>query len=233
LKKPSESLIAMTEKATMMTEEEIAAPDMVEMSEAEDATTTGLRERTNVQRELQAVPAPATSASPLSLASPTEAVAVEQADMLAAAEPEMIMQDEIEIALDRDMAAILKAAVVDSVAIAGRQDEAVVERRAVAASRAGGMTVEAAKASVPVPQIGMEAYEKYLKEAMIPPKKEECANPQGIVEVEFTLKTGKPTGFLIKQSLCDAADKEAIRLIENGSQWIGQDGQQVVLKVIF
>jgi len=83
------------------------------------------------------------------------------------------------------------------------------------------------------PQIGTEAYEKYLKDAMIPLKKEECAINEGVVEVEFTIKKGKPSDFVIRQSFCDAASKEAIRLIENGCLWIGEDGQTVGLKVNF
>ena len=104
---------------------------------------------------------------------------------------------------------------------------------AIVSSRARSLRLETAKPSVPQPEIGMKAYEKYLKEAKLPLQDTACANTKGTVEVEFTIKEGKPTNFIIRQSLCPASDKEAIRLIENGCNWTGADGQKVVLKVSF
>ena len=104
---------------------------------------------------------------------------------------------------------------------------------AIVSSRARSLRLETAKPSVPQPEIGMKAYEKYLKDAKLPLQDTTCANTKGTVEVEFTIKEGKPTNFIIRQSLCPASDKEAIRLIENGCNWTGADGQKVVLKVSF
>jgi hypothetical protein len=121
----------------------------------------------------------------------------------------------------------------DHTAIEIQRKEMEANKMSVAASRTGGMNEDTALLFVPQPQIGMQAYEQYLKEAMMPLKNEECSQTNGVVEIEFTLKAGKPTDFIIKQSFCDAANKETIRLIENGSKWTGEDGQTVVLKVNF
>ena len=109
----------------------------------------------------------------------------------------------------------------------------VAENEAIVSSRAKSLRFETAKPSVPQPEIGMKAYEKYLKDAKLPLQDTTCANTKGTVEVEFTIKEGKPTNFIVRQSLCPASDKEAIRLIENGCKWTGADGQQVVMKVNF
>jgi len=109
----------------------------------------------------------------------------------------------------------------------------VAQNEAIVSSRAKSLRLETAKPSVPQPEIGMKAYEKYLKDAKLPLQDEACANTKGTVEVEFTIKEGKPTNFIIRQSLCPASDKEAIRLIENGCNWTGADGQKAVLKVSF
>ena len=110
-----------------------------------------------------------------------------------------------------------------------KSDAFVVKNR----SRTNKSDSAKAKPSTPEPQIGMEAYQKYLKEAMNPLKKEECTQTEGVVEIEFKLKEGKPYDFIIKQSFCESASKEAIRLIENGCLWIGEDSQTVELKVSF
>ncbi|MDR2232665.1 MAG: hypothetical protein LBE56_06010 [Tannerella sp.] len=83
------------------------------------------------------------------------------------------------------------------------------------------------------PVIGMQAYEKYLQEAKISPSKDECPQTGGFVEIKFTLKSGKPVDFVVVQSLCPAADREAIRLIENGSAWQGANGQSAIVSVFF
>jgi outer membrane biosynthesis protein TonB len=86
----------------------------------------------------------------------------------------------------------------------------------------------------PEPEIGIKAYKKYLKEALIRPSEGECAKIKGTVEVEFKINAdSKPYGFAVKRSLCEAADREAIRLIEQGSRWTGDRSQTVTLEVKF
>jgi hypothetical protein len=153
-------------------------------------------------------------------------------DILSVIEDEQqLPQQEINIADDeKEVAAGITE--MEDFAEADALNKAVEEvTRPVAVSRARSLYPETAKLSVPEPEMGTEAYQKYLKEAMLPLQDEECAQKKGVVEVEFTIKAGIPTDFIITQSLCDAADKEAIRLIATGCKWTGEDGQKVVLKV--
>ncbi|MDR1408517.1 MAG: hypothetical protein LBJ23_10820 [Tannerella sp.] len=86
----------------------------------------------------------------------------------------------------------------------------------------------------PYPAIGMEEYRKYLQEALVRRTTGECAGVKGIVRVEFNIDdTGKPYHFRVRKKLCDEADREAIRLIENGSTWIGDRRQTVTVDVLF
>ncbi|MDR1330509.1 MAG: hypothetical protein LBK07_00205 [Tannerella sp.] len=87
---------------------------------------------------------------------------------------------------------------------------------------------------VPYPKIGTEEYGKYLKEALIRPTTGDCAGVKGIVRVEFNIDgDGKPHNFRVRKKLCDEADREAIRLIENGSTWVGERNRKATVDVIF
>jgi hypothetical protein len=140
--------------------------------------------------------------------------------------------DELKIAQQERYIVAKETDVFEDQAVVMRE-ETMDKRKRVVTSRARNDTFEKAKLSAPEPEIGMEAYEKYLKDAKLPLKDEECSKINEVVEVEFTIIGGKPVDFVIKQTVCDAADKEAIRLIENGCKWIGEDGKKVVLKVSF
>lgn len=72
----------------------------------------------------------------------------------------------------------------------------------------------------PQPVIGNRAYKKYLKEHLVRPTDDECKDIKGKVTVLFHIgNDGKPYNFTIKKALCPSADKEAIRLIEEGPLW--------------
>jgi hypothetical protein len=86
----------------------------------------------------------------------------------------------------------------------------------------------------PYPKIGMAEYRKYLKESLIRPATGDCTGAKGIVRVEFNIDhEGKPHNFRIRKKLCDEADREAIRLIENGSLWVGDKNKKITVDVSF
>lgn len=85
----------------------------------------------------------------------------------------------------------------------------------------------------PVPVIGFKAYKKYLKKNRIRPTDEECAKVKGEVVLTFHVdKKGRPVNIKIKNSLCASADKEAIRLVEDGPDWL-VGNKEVTLNIKF
>lgn len=72
----------------------------------------------------------------------------------------------------------------------------------------------------PKPVIGMRQYRKYLKENLNRPTDESCVGIKGKVMLTFFVDSkGRPYQIEIKESLCESADKEAIRLIQEGPDW--------------
>ena len=242
LNKKPENLIAMNETHTYT--EEIATEPVTEtkspppppnyLTENEIATVAQSEMR---QRETSSSLSPVSPASPVVDRRAGEPVVVDEAYAQVQAEIVVSVEDErVELALDAGIVAVRQAEVeeeLDDAAVAVLDEEGRAESRAIAASRTVRSDLAKEKPSAPEPQIGMEAYQKYLKEAMNPLKMEECPQTTGVIEVEFKLKEGKPSDFIIKQSFCDAASKEALRLIENGCLWIGEDGQTAVLNINF
>lgn len=80
---------------------------------------------------------------------------------------------------------------------------------------------QAEKEITPQPVIGKRSYQKYLKEHLVRPTDEKCAQVKGKVVLTFLVnKEGRPFYIKVKESLCESADKEAIRLIQEGPDWI-------------
>ena len=78
-----------------------------------------------------------------------------------------------------------------------------------------------------------EAYREYLKKELIHPQDSLCKGVSGTVVVEFYInKKGRPVDLKVKQSLCESADKEALRLIEKGPDW-QVDTAKVFVPVVF
>lgn len=72
----------------------------------------------------------------------------------------------------------------------------------------------------PEPVIGMKKYQKYLKKKLIRPTDETCNQVKGKVVLTFLVdQRARPFGIMIKKGLCESADKEAIRLIQEGPDW--------------
>lgn len=79
--------------------------------------------------------------------------------------------------------------------------------------------------TTPQPEAGYTAYRKYLSDSMIKPS-DECASVTGRVVLSFYVNnSGRPYNIEVKKGLCSSADKEAIRLVENGGRWTAGDGQ--------
>lgn len=96
-----------------------------------------------------------------------------------------------------------------------------VAMRAMSKAAAPGEVKELSKNdTVPEPVIGMKEYKKYLKEKLIRPTDNDCAGIKGKVTITFFVnENGRPCNLSIEKGLCPSADKEAIRLIEEGPDW--------------
>ena len=80
---------------------------------------------------------------------------------------------------------------------------------------------QANKDITPQPVIGKRNYQKYLEENLVRPTDEKCAQVKGKVILTFLVnKEGRPFYIKVKESLCESADKEAIRLIQEGPDWV-------------
>jgi TonB family protein len=89
------------------------------------------------------------------------------------------------------------------------------------------------KDETPKPVIGEKEYKKYLKANAIMPQGDDCKKKKGKVTLVFTINSkGRPTNIRIKKSLCPTANREAIRLIEQGSDWTLGD-KEVEINVRF
>lgn len=85
----------------------------------------------------------------------------------------------------------------------------------------------------PRPVIGEEAFREYLKKELVHPQDSACKGITGTVLIEFHInEQGRPINLTVKQSLCESADKEALRLIEKGPNWKGDTGA-VTVPVVF
>ena len=84
--------------------------------------------------------------------------------------------------------------------------------------------VSSLPASDPEPVIGKKQYTRYLKDTMIHPTNEAGKKIKGKVKLSFAIsREGRPIDIKVEKSLGEAADDEAIRLIENGPDWTWSD----------
>ena len=91
---------------------------------------------------------------------------------------------------------------------------------------------QADKDITPQPVIGKRKYQKYLKENLVRPTDEKCAQVKGKVVLTFLVnKEGRPFYIKVKETLCESSDKEAIRLIQEGPDWIyGNKSVEITVK---
>ena len=72
----------------------------------------------------------------------------------------------------------------------------------------------------PKPVIGESAYNEYLKKNRNLPKGDACESRHGKVILLFQVnEKGRPIKITVLRSLCQSADNEAIRLLQNGPSW--------------
>lgn len=79
------------------------------------------------------------------------------------------------------------------------------------------------------PSVGAGAYKTYVSSNL--QKTEEMVSGRVTLSFEFD-KNGQPKKTTVVKSLCDACDKEAIRLIENGPAWDVEDRKERVTYTI-
>jgi len=85
----------------------------------------------------------------------------------------------------------------------------------------------------PKPAKGNEAYNDYIAQNRQQLEDANCDNQHGKVILMFHVnKQGRPTDIAILRSLCPAADREAVRLLQNGPNWTVGD-QAARLEVAF
>lgn len=91
---------------------------------------------------------------------------------------------------------------------------------------------KAKRSDIPQPVIGQKAFKQYLKNHLIHPSNGECAHVKGKVLLTFWInKKGRPVSISVKKSLCATADKEAIRLINEGPDWtLGNEQVEVSIR---
>ncbi|GHS98154.1 hypothetical protein FACS189421_06230 [Bacteroidia bacterium] len=78
-----------------------------------------------------------------------------------------------------------------------------------------------------------ENFDDYVKKALLHPADDECKDVKGNVTLRFFVdKNGRPYDITVKKSLCPSADKEAIRLVEEGPDWALTD-KEVTKKISF
>lgn len=96
-----------------------------------------------------------------------------------------------------------------------------------------GAVAQVEQLTLPQPLIGRKAYRKYMRKNMVRPTDGECAKVKGEVVLTFHVDVnGRPVDIKVKDSLCPSADKEAVRLVNEGPDWtIG--GKEVTMGVKF
>lgn len=95
-----------------------------------------------------------------------------------------------------------------------------------------GSVRKTTSARKPQPVVGMKEFQKYLKENLIQPEDDECANEKGKVILTFQVdEDGRPDSITVKKSLCPSLDEEAIRLIEDGPAWtVGNEAAEITIR---
>lgn len=111
---------------------------------------------------------------------------------------------------------------LDEVVVVGYSSE---ERPSILGSVSSMLKVSGA----PQPENGNKAFRQYIQENLKLPTDTLCLRAKGKVVLNFRVgSNGRPTDIRIKKSLCPTADKEAIRLIEEGPAWVMGDEEAKV-----
>lgn len=133
---------------------------------------------------------------------------------------------------------VLPADTTKNLLIAMNVDDATLDEVVVVGygsqpkSSVTGAIMSLKMSGTPQPSIGRKAFRRYLKENLVHPSDKECARAKGKVILTFRVdKDGRPESISVKKGLCASADKEAIRLIEEGPDWtIGDEPVEVSIR---
>ncbi len=86
----------------------------------------------------------------------------------------------------------------------------------------------------PYPKDGKEKFDQYIKDNAVPVFDSTGERITSNILLSFTLnKKRKPAHIKVLESSCRACEKEAIRLLEDGPDWIGKRGDSATARIQF
>lgn len=105
--------------------------------------------------------------------------------------------------------------------------EAVVEPNfrnrlafASVAKERGKVQVENKGGNGPMPEGGIEAFERYIRDSLVYPEDARLAGKEGVIKLSFIVNQyGRPSGIRVIQWITNSCNHEAIRLLNNGPKW--------------
>ncbi|MEO6845317.1 MAG: hypothetical protein ABI184_09095, partial [Ginsengibacter sp.] len=90
------------------------------------------------------------------------------------------------------------------------------------------------KSSHPYPKDGKEKFDQYIKDNAIPVLDSIGERIPANIFLSFTLnKRGKPTHIKVIESSCKPCEKEAIKLLKTGPDWMGKPGEVGNVRIQF
>ena len=90
------------------------------------------------------------------------------------------------------------------------------------------------KTNLPYPKDGNEKFNQYVKDNAIPVLDSIGERIPANILLSFTLnKRGKPVHIKVIESSCKSCEKEAIRLLKNGPDWIGKSHEAGNVRIQF
>jgi hypothetical protein len=97
--------------------------------------------------------------------------------------------------------------------------------------KVSGVTVSSAS---PYPKEGKENFDQYIKNNANPVFDSTGKRISANILLSFTLnRKGKPTKIKVLESFCPACEKEAVRLLKGGPNWIGRRGDSGTVRIQF
>lgn len=88
--------------------------------------------------------------------------------------------------------------------------------------------------ATPYPKEGKEKFDQYIKDNAVPDFDSTGERITANILLSFTLnKKSKPAHIKVLESSCEACEKEAIRLLKNGPDWVGKSGTTTTVRIQF
>ena len=109
------------------------------------------------------------------------------------------------------------------------QNRVLAFNKAKTAARKNTVNIEE-----PEPVDGWTNYDIYIANNVQPPEELQTKQTRGEVEISFEVnQQGEPINIKVEKSLCDACDKEAVRVIKEGPKWKKGKGKRARLRLGF